>query len=427
MTRFTVAVLAAFSTVGAASAGGLDRSGQSVLAIFDDPGTLSFGLSHVTPDLTGTDVRGTGSYDAGGSYTQYSFSYSNQINDRFSYAIIGDQPFGADIFYNDTPQTSALGGTKADLSSDAVSFIGKYQLSDRVSVFGGLRAERAGGTVALNGQAYAQAISVSSVARGAGVGFATLGAALQGDPTAVAAVGGPANAQALGAQVQALSTQFLTPGVGGFTGYDVEIEQSWGVGVTLGAAYEIPEIALRLAVTYHSEVTHEGDATERFGFTAAGAGAPIPGRIAFQSPQSVNIDFQTGINPKTLLLASMRWTDWDDFDVIPTQLGSDLANIDDSYRWTLGVARRFSDELVGLASITYEKDNGGATLSPLGPTDGQIGVSVGARYSTGNLDISGGINYTKVGSAFAGVGGQPVASFTDNSAIGVGFKVAYKF
>ncbi|MEL7183073.1 MAG: outer membrane protein transport protein, partial [Pseudomonadota bacterium] len=257
--------------------------------------------------------------------------------------------------------------------------------------------------------------------------FTTLAGALAGDPTAVAAVGGAGNAAALGAQVNTLATEFLTPGVGGFTGYDVEIEQSWGAGLTLGAAYEIPDILFRLAITYHSEVTHEGTATERFGFNAAGAGTPLPGTLSFQSPQSINIDFQTGVNPKTLVLASMRWTDWDDFDVIPTRLNADLANIDDSYRWSLGVARRFTPELVGLATLTYEKDGGGATLSPLGPNDGQIGLTVGARYTSGNLNVSGGLNYTKLGSAFAGVGGQPVALFDDSSAVGVGLRVNYKF
>ncbi|WP_371153647.1 OmpP1/FadL family transporter [Jannaschia sp. 2305UL9-9] len=428
MNRFTLAAVASIAGAGTGFAGGLDRSGQSVLAVFDDANTASLGLSYVNPNLTGSDTGGgTGSYDAGNSYSSYSWSFANELNDRFSYAVIGDQPFGADIFYNDTPQTSNLGGTTADLTSDAISFIGKYQFTDRISVFGGLRAERAGGTVALNGQAYARALSVASVASAAGTTSATLGAALLGDPTAAAALGGAGNVAALGAQVSALGTEFLTPGVNGFTGYDVEIEESWGAGVTVGAAYEIPEIALRLAVTYHSEVTHTGDATERFGFNAAGAGTPIPGTLTFQSPQSVNIDFQTGINEKTLLLASMRWTDWDDFDVIPTQLGADLANIDDSYRWTVGVARRFTPALVGLASVTYEKDGGGATISPLGPTDGQIGLSVGARYTSGNMNISGGVNYTMVGDAFAGVGGQPVASFTGGSAVGVGLKVAYKF
>ncbi|TFL18620.1 OmpP1/FadL family transporter [Jannaschia formosa] len=440
MNRFILAAVASTVGAGAALAGGLDRSGQSVAAIFDPANTLSFGLSYVNPSLSGSDTGGLpGSYDAGNSYTTYSWSYKNDVNDRFSYAVIGDQPFGADIFYDDAPTASALGGTKADLTSDAISFIGKYKFSDRISVFGGLRAERAGGEIALNGIAYQAALGAR------GLGSALGAAAAAGDPTASAilqnlgagapqalagvATGNPAT-QPLAQQISAISPTFAqtVTAVQNFAasgGYEVEVEQDWGVGVTLGAAYEIPEIALRMAVTYHSEVTHDTRGNETS--ILFGGGVEQSNGLTFASPQSVNVEFQTGINEKTLVLAGVRWTDWDDFDVIPELLNSDLANIDDSYRWNLGVARRFTDNFVGLASITYEKDLGSDTVSPLGPTDGQIGLSLGARYTSGNLNISGGINYTKIGDAFAGVADQPVAFFEDNSAVGVGLKVAYEF
>ncbi|WP_186201905.1 OmpP1/FadL family transporter [Jannaschia seosinensis] len=409
----------ATALAGTASAGGLDRSYQSVLAIFNDPGTVSFSLSYVEPDLKAEDINGTGRYDAADGFAQYQFSYTGRINDRFSYAIINDQPFGANIFYDDDPLTSNIGGTEADLETDAFTFIGKYDFDDRISVFGGPRVERASGVVALNGQAYARAIALRGVARVAGVDAGTLGAALQGDPNAVAALGGLANVGALGAQFQNASSIFLATG-----GYEVELDDDWGVGLTLGAAYEIPEIALRLAVTYHSEISHDNATTEQFGLASL---TPIPSEIAFSSPQSVNVDFQTGLNERTLLIAGVRWTDWDDFDVIPTTLGSDLAVIDDSYRWSLGVARRLTDAFVGLATLTYEEDLGSETQSPLGPTDGLIGLTLGGRYTRDNLNVSGGVSYNWVGSANAGVAEQPVASLTDSSAIGVGFKVDYRF
>lgn len=439
MNRTTLAVIATLAGTGTAFAGGLDRSGQSMLAIFDEAGTAAVGLSYVNPDVTGTDLGATaGDYDAGNSYTQYFWSYANRINDRVSYAVIGDQPFGADVFYNGDPTRTNLGGTKADLSSDAVSFIGKYAFSDRISTFGGLRAERAGGTIALNGLAYQAALGARGLGEALGAaaraGNPTAGAILAGlgagAPTALAGVAtNDPRTAALAGQIGSISPGFAQT-VGAIQnfaatgGYNVEIEDDWGVGVTLGGAYEIPAIALRLAVTYNSEVSHKTSGSET---SILFGGIAQSNDLNFSSPQSINVDFQTGINPKTLLLASVRWTDWDDFDVTPLLLGTDLAAIDDTYRWTAGVARRFSDELVGLASLTYEKDTGGATISPLGPTDGQIGLSLGARYTSGSLNVSGGINYTKVGDAFAGVADRPVASFTDNSALGLGLKVAFTF
>lgn len=407
-----------------ANAGGLDRSGQSVQALFDDPGTFGLSLGYVKPSLTGQDIgTTTGDYDAGGSYVPFSLSFSNEINDKFSYGVIFDQPFGADIFYNGNPTQTALGGTGADLSSKALSVLGKYRATERVSVFGGLRFEEAGGTVSLNGTAFGAALGVSAVAQQVGTTEEILGGALAGDADAIAALpaGVAANLATLGGQVQTLAAGFVVNG-----GYSVDLEQDWGVGYTAGLSYEVPEIALRAVLTYHSEIKHNSASTERL------AVGPLTGQVLstttnFKSPRSINLEFQTGVAEDTLLMAGVRWTNWGKFDVIPPTLNSDLANLDDVYRWNLGLARRFNDRFAGSISLTYEKDQGSANVSPLGPTDGQIGLTVGGRYSQGNLDISGGVNYTMMGDTFAGVGGANVASFEGNKAVGVGLKLNYKF
>ncbi|KIT15929.1 OmpP1/FadL family transporter [Jannaschia aquimarina] len=453
MTRITIATAALLATTSIAQAGGLDRSGQSISPLFDEAGTTSLSFSYVNPNLTGDDSIATqGSYDAGESYTNTTLSYANTVNDKFSYAVIADQPFGADIFYNDDPTTSALGGTTADLGADAISFVGRYKINERFSVFGGLRAQNAGGRVVLNGIAYANALGARAGAVGLGEAVATAaqtpGAANQAAAQAIlAALGDEAgtafagvasgndataaleaqlNAAGFGTAVATAQGTFgaVSTNFGPSGGYEVEIEDDWGLGYTFGVAYEIPEIALRFAATYHSEVSHNTTGVEQSILFGPGE---IDGDIDFATPQSVNLEFQTGLNQKTLLLASMRWTDWDDFDVVPELLGTDLADIEDSYTWNLGVARRFTDNLVGLASIRYEKANDNETVSPLGPTDGLIGLSLGVRYTADNLNVSGGINYTKIGDANPGVAGNPVASFEDNSAVGVGLRVAYKF
>jgi long-chain fatty acid transport protein len=367
-------------TAGAAFASGLDRSNQSVLSVFDAPHTASASVSHIIPDVTGTDATGA-AYDVATSYTQTSLTYANAINETLSYAVIFDQPFATDVLYNGNPSVNLLSGTKADISSQAITFVLKYQLDPRMSVFGGLRAQEAGGDVALNGTGYAAAFATSLV------------------PLA----GGAAS--------------FLTNG-----GYQAHIQQDWGLGYTFGAAYEIPDIALRLAVTYHSEVTHKTTARETTGLVNLGTNA-----VAFQTPQSVNVDFQTGLNTNTLLLAGLRWTDWADFSLTPAVLGQNLATISAGWRWNVGVARRFTDTIVGLASLTYEAETSDVTKSPLGPTDGIISLSLGGRYTNGGLNISGGINYSILGAVDPGIGGAAVATFRDNSAVGLGLKLDYKF
>ena len=446
MKRIALAALLTTATATSALAAGLDRSNQSILPVFDDPGTINFSIAHAMPDVTGSDALGN-NYDVAEDYTTYTFSYTNRFSDSLSFSIIGDQPFGADILYNGNPASSMLGGVKADINTDALAFLLRYKINSNVSVFGGPRLQRAGGEIALNGQAYARGFAGAEGAR-------ELAAALQADvATGAAVLAGLASqgdvstilagvalddldatdaitfienagfatdvtaAQNTAAEINGPSGDFVTDG-----GYSAILDQDWGLGYSIGAAYEIPEIALRLAVSYNSTVEHDSDTVEN-SFSAINAA----GVTTFETPQSVNVDFQTGINEKTLLLASYRWSNWGDFDVIPPDLGSDLANLDDGHRWTLGLARRFSEDLVGLASLTYEKEGGAETVSPLGPTDGIIGLSLGGRYTSGNMNVSGGVSYSALGNANAGVGDVAVASFRDNSAIGFGFKLQYNF
>lgn len=407
--------LAAFGlSAASAHAGGLDRSGQSVASIFNNTGaTLSFGAT--APKVTGTDDLGN-SYDVGQGYSSISASYTRKLTDQFTIGVIFDQPFGADVRYNNAPSASMLGGTGADLSSEALSFVAKYKVTDRFSVFGGLKAQNVRADVDLNGLAYQSAISVSAVASGAGVDSTTLGAALLGDPNAVTALGGLANVAALGAQVTSLSTAFGATG-----GYSFNMDTDTSPGGLIGVAYEIPDIALRFAATYHFEMDHTSDTTENlFGMT-------VNSTVDYKTPQSLNLEFQTGIAADTLLTASYRWTDFSEVDVVPTLLGSDLVNLDDSHRFTIGVARRFNENFVGLINLQYEKESNDDLVSPLGPTNGQIGITIGGRYSKDNVNISGGINYTKLGDAQAEVGGQAQASFTGNSALSAGLRIEVKF
>lgn len=409
------------TTTAMASAGGLDRSFQSTAPVFNDDNTLAVGAVHVRPTVTGSDLgAGTGNYDAANNYTRYQLDYTNSINDNLSYTFVYDQPFGADVFYGGDPTTSNLAGTRTDISTQALSYYMRYKLNDRFSVFGGIRAQEAGGRVSLSGLGYASAISVAGAAATAGVDAATLGAALQGSPGAIAALPAPVQAAlpAIGAGVAASSTAFATGG-----GYDVNIDQSWGVGFSLGAAYEIPDIALRLAVTYHSEINHSGTSVETSPLPTLG----VVGTTTFDTPQSINVEFQSGIAQDTLLTAGVRWTDWGAFDVTPPSLNTNLSTLTDTFRWSLGVGRKFTDHFAGNINLTYEEDQGRTTVSPLAPEDGKLGLTIGGRYEKDNLSVLAGLNYTRLGNATISAGAAPVAQFDDNDLVAVGLQVKFAF
>lgn len=374
MNRILVTAAAATLVAGSASAGGIDRTNQPTSWIFNE-GTyveLSFGAAF--PSVSGVDVAAFGSGPSGnvaGSFLLPSFSLTTELTDKLTVGVQYEQPFGADISYGLT--SVALGGTTARAETHALSLLARYKFTENFSAHALLRGQTASGVINLNGLAY----------------------------------GGPPPA--------------------GVSGYGVTLGNDTGYGYGLGAAYEIPEIALRLAVTYYSAITHNM-ATSETGL----APVALTSTTAVQTPQSLNIDFQTGIAEDTLLFAGFRWADWSNFRINPVNFvgatGEGLVDLPDSYRYSLGIGRQFSDTWAGSFSVAYEP-SGDPLVSPLAPTNGQYGATIAAVYTRDNYSITTGVNYTLLGDAQPETGTPDVAraTFTGNSALSVGVKLGFQF
>ena len=372
MDKILGAGAALLMTTGMAGALGLDRSGQDITVLFEDGdhAELSFGI--VNPSIDGEDLPPF-SGDSGNvaeDYTQFALGYKQQVNDTFSLALILDQPYGADIAYP-AGGSQALGGTAATLDSTALSLIGRYHVNDQVSFHGGLRYQRLSAEVTLDGDAY----------------------------------GGPPPA--------------------GLSGYNVQLDEDGEFGYVIGAAYERPDIALRVAVTYFSEITYELGTTENI--TASSPDTSVT------APQAVNLDFQTGIAQDTLLFGQVRWAEYSEVIVSPAGFagatgGGSLTDIDDGFSYTLGIGRQFTDSFAGSISVNYEEEED-PLVSPLAPTNGSLSFTVGGAYTMDNVELSGGISYVSLGDAQpeTGTPDRARADFTDNSAVGVGLQIATKF
>ena len=76
------------------------------------------------------------------------------------------------------------------------------------------------------------------------------------------------------------------------------------MGWLAGLSYQIPDIALKAAVTYRSKIDHDMQVTETM------FGQPLEittaSKTTISTPQSVNIDFQTGVYKDTLAYANVR-------------------------------------------------------------------------------------------------------------------------
>ena len=116
-------------------------------------------------------------------------------------------------------------------------------------------------------------------------------------------------------------------------------------------AYEKPEIALRVALTYNSKISHDFDTVERSALTG---GVDLAGTTTVESPQSVNLEFQSGVAKDTLVFGSIRWVDWSNYVIDPTYYTppSPLVSYDsDTVTYTLGVGRRFNEHWEGAGGM----------------------------------------------------------------------------
>lgn len=361
----------------AAFAGGLDRSGQPIGIIFQDGNRAEFALGRTLPGLTGTGLFTGHEYDnVGDAFSTLTGGLKMDLNDRFALALIYDQPFGSDVNYGGSSAATELGGTSAVASTSGLTAVLRYKIDDRFSVHGGVKIQTAEGEISFGGLAY-----------------------------------------------------------GALNGYKVTLESDQATGWLAGAAYEIPDIALRVALTYSSEITHEMDTTETIAVAGVGnVGLSSGTETEVETPRSVNLDFQTGVAENTLVFGQVRWAEWSNFLISPQYFasvtgGGSISDLDNSTTYTLGVARRFTDRFAASVSASYEDPSSDTLVSPLAPTNGYTALTLGGAYELERMTISGGVRYTWVGNAQPETGTPDVAraDFRDNGALSLGMKIAFNF
>lgn len=360
----TSAIIALSAT--SAIAGGLDRSGQSISIIYQDGDYAELSFGSVSPSVSGV---ATGAFIAGPESGNMSPSYT-QVGGGFKTQINDDLAFAL-VF--DQP-------------------------------YGG------------------------DVEYPTGTSYFAEGATASVDSTALTAVlkyniNERVSIHA-GLRHQSIQSEVSIPA----QGYDLATDTTTGTGYLLGAAYEIPDIALRVALTYNSSIEHSQNTSE--------AGGLLNTVTEFESPQSINLEFQSGVATDTLVFGSIRWVEWSSFNFAPagflTATGDSLLSYDDdTITYNLGVGRRLNDNWSIAASIGYEAGTGGFSGN-LGPTDGSTSLGLGATYTKDNMEITGGVRYVWVGDASVEhpsplLPGTEGASFEGNSALGVGIKVGFNF
>ncbi|HDR27232.1 outer membrane protein transport protein [Rhodovulum sp.] len=353
--------------IGSAHAGGVERSTQSVGILFE-PGTYAE-LSFSTFDAKVSGVAspiigGFASGDMAPGYNTFSLGYKQALTPSLDLALILDQPIGADVDYR-SGTGYPVAGTTAELDATAVTALARYRFDNNLSLIGGLRALRTSGTVNLPFPA-------------------------------------------------------LNPNP-----YTLETSKETDFGYVLGIAWEKPEIAARVALTYNSAINHTFDAAESGPSTG---GIVVESTFKTEIPESINLEFQTGIAADTLLFGSVRWVNWTEFTIDPDEYRNVYGNAlvfytDDVITYNLGLGRKFNDNWSGAVLLAYEETKGNVTGN-LGPTDGFKSAGLALTYTNGPAKITGGLRYVDIGDATTrGIDGD----FSGNYGWGFGLRVGYSF
>ncbi|MDO3664661.1 outer membrane protein transport protein [Acinetobacter higginsii] len=490
----TAMILATLPATGVFAAA-LDRSGQSMSAFLQPGNYFEAGLSVLDPTVKGQEAGTSATKrkigDMGDDYYFPSAALKLQLTDQFSFGLLYDQPYGADaqytgnnVFVSNPGADTVLPQDRLDALADAGrAKVAAYMQSDA--------AKQAIGTLMSQGlsqQAATQAVLAEAskpllaMQKGLADANASLGVgntAVEVDTQNISLVFGYQPVKNLnlyaGGVYQTVKGKVNLRGTAYsiYNGYDADIKETGGAGWLVGAAYQIPEIALKASVTYRSEIDHKVNINENFSVTSALTNNPAvlagllgitPAQALAQAqaleegsagkktkittPQSVNLDFQTGIMANTVAFANVRWVNWKDFAIQPYKFGLLSQQIgglvgrpngfnlveysDDQWSVNAGVGRKLSEQWAGNVSVGWDS-GAGNPVTTLGPTEGYWNVGVGVQFSpTPATFIAGGVKYFWLGDAKAQTGAQAggneyVAKFEDNNAIAYGLKIGYRF
>ena len=158
------------------------------------------------------------------------------------------------------------------------------------------------------------------------------------------------------------------------------------------------------------------------------------------TPESINLNLQTGLNATTAVYAKVRYVPWGDFAYYPPVLeaatakakqlskGLPLVNYsDDQTAVELGIGKRLAPNLA--ISVSGLWDSGAGDPAPtLGPVNGYWGAGLAAKYNFNQkLAFSLGGRYMWFGDAKGSTpDGSIKGDFKDNTGYIVGMKLSYK-
>ncbi|MEG0341068.1 MAG: outer membrane protein transport protein [Acinetobacter sp.] len=394
MNKMAVCALVPFVLLNTAYAAGLERSPQSIEALFEAGTYAEIGYTFISPDITGHDLpvgaqtSSTQLPNLAKDFQALNYAVKLDLSPKFRLAVIYDEPYGADVEFSEKNNFVAENRegkdkyTRAKVKTKNITTLLGYKLNNSVMAYAGPALQEVKEETHLRGVAY-----------------------------------------------------------GGGNGYDNKMADDLAVGWVAGLRYTKPELGIAASLTYRSEIDHK---------TTAHENVPLADKIGLDyehvnptkvtTPESYNLNLQTGLNQTTVLFAKLRYVPWSNFEYRPAVLNQatqialgkerGLPLVDYSKDQTaveLGVGKKVLPNLTVSTSVLWDS-GAGNPVTVLGPIDGYWGVGLGTKYNfTPKVAMSFGGRYLWFGDAQGKVSdGRVVGKFEDNTGYMLGVKLSYQ-
>lgn len=370
--KISLLYLALISPFGA-SAAVYEFTPYDLNLVYSDKEKVSFAYSSYRYNFNGDYSATLGGGQTGESFDDtnvYTLGLHKQLTDKLDISAQLYDPYNLNVSH----QEGFYAGTEALIETQTLALTFKYQLNDSYSLYAGPTLNKTSGSMNINS-------NVASVSAGYSVG--------------------------------------TVPSIEADFGSDTAL------GYVAGASFEIPDIALRVSLTYQSKVKHAFDVTETSDLilsNTGGATNKATNESKFNLPKAIMFDFKTGVAEGTLLTFSAQWREWSD-QVINASTAGELATYDkDAMTYKLGIAKQFNDEFAAFIQYIHEEPLEDK-VNPLAPNDGYRGVFVAGSYLVGNTNLIAAYEYAVAKDVVDEMGTE----FDDNVIQGVTLMAEYYF
>lgn len=297
--------------ISSAHAAGIEYSKQSVAPFFEPGNYAELSYAYIDPKIEGTDATGNDIDDMMDDFDLPGAAIKIAPTPNTALAVIYEKPFGVDTEYQEgSIFNNRLGTTEARVETTGITLLGGGKIIDNVWLYGGLEYQKLKGKVT-GAQPVGLTTAISQVGEVLGVSVAdyynlvdkqNAGTISPSEAATLETVNGLAN-----------------PVAESPTYYTLDFEDKSTLVPVIGMAFEKPEIALRAALTYRAPAKYKVSGVENLqvvlptfaggdGVTPmpAAEGLPLSGKTEVKMPQSVNLDFQTGLSEEYQLLGMIN-------------------------------------------------------------------------------------------------------------------------